>query len=94
MSEEVQLEEYAANDLLPVRLSLADNEYFEADPRLIVAASTLSVGHTPYSLVYNDLFNDANGPWLLMIQVAIFDGDIDGALEEAQQRFSEIMGLE
>lgn len=91
LSEEVQLEIYAANNQLPVRLSLADNEYFDADPRLKLAASTLSVGHTPYSLVYNDLFNDANGPWLLMIQVAIFDGDIDGALEEAQQRFTEIM---
>lgn len=91
LSEEVQLELYAGNNQLPVRLSLADNEYFDADPRLKLAASTLSVGHTPYSLVYNDLFNDANGPWLLMIQVAIFDGDIDGALEEAQQRFSEIM---
>lgn len=91
LSEEVQLEIYAANNQLPVRLSLSDNEYFDEDPRLKVAASTLSVGHTPYSLVYNDLFNDVNGPWLLMIQVAIFDGDIDGALEEAQQRFTEIM---
>lgn len=91
LSEEVQLELYAGNNQLPVRLSLSDNEYFDADPRLKIAASTLSVGHTPYSLVYNDLFNDANGPWLLMIQVAIFDGDIDGALDEAQQRFTEIM---
>ena len=91
LSEEVQLELYAGNNQLPVRLSLSDNEYFDADPRLKVAASTLSVGHTPYSLVYNDLFNDANGPWLLMIQVAVFDGDIDGAIAEAQDRFSQIM---
>ena len=91
LTEEVQLEIYAANNQLPVRLSLADNEYFEADPRLQTAASTLSVGHTPYSLVYNDLFNDANGPWLLMLQVAIFDGDIEGAVQEAQERFTQIM---
>ncbi|MCA9883809.1 MAG: sugar ABC transporter substrate-binding protein [Anaerolineae bacterium] len=92
LSDDVQLELYAGNNQLPVRLSLAENEYFEEDPRLSLAASTLSVGHTPYSLVYNDLFNDANGPWLLMLQVAIFDGDLDGAVAEAQQRFSEIMG--
>ena len=91
LSEDVQLELYAGNNQLPVRLSLSDNEYFDADPRLKVAASTLSVGHTPYSVVYNDLFNDVNGPWLLMLQVAIFDGDIDGAIAEAQQRFTEIM---
>jgi len=94
LSDEVQLELYAANNNLPMRLSLADNEYFDADPRLKVAASTLSVGHTPYSLVYNDLFNDANGPWLLMLQVAIFDGDVDGAIAEAQERFSQIMESE
>lgn len=92
LTEEVQLEIYAANNQLPVRMSLSDNDYFDADPRLKVAASTLSVGHTPYSLVYNDLFNDPNGPWLLMLQVAIFDGDIDGAIQEAQERFSQIMG--
>jgi multiple sugar transport system substrate-binding protein len=91
LTEEVQLGLYAANNNLPLRLSLSDNEYFEADPRLSVAASTLSVGHTPYSLVYNDLFNDPNGPWLLMLQTAIFDGDVDGAIEEAQDRFSQIM---
>lgn len=91
LSDEVQLNVYAANDNLPLRLSLSDNEFFKADPRLAVAASTLAVGHTPYSLVYNDLFNDANGPWLLMIQTAIFDGDIDGAIAEAQQSFTDIM---
>jgi multiple sugar transport system substrate-binding protein len=91
LTEEVQLDVYAANNNLPLRLSLSDNEYFEADPRLAIAASTLSVGHTPYSLVYNDLFNDPNGPWLLMLQTAIFDGDVDGAIAEAQERFTQIM---
>ncbi|MEZ4668216.1 MAG: sugar ABC transporter substrate-binding protein [Anaerolineae bacterium] len=91
LSDDVQLNTYAGNNSLPLRLSLSDNKYFDADPRLKVAASTLAVGHTPYSLVYNDLFNDGNGPWLLMIQTAIFDGDIDGAIAEAQQRFTEIM---
>ena len=91
LSDDVQLEVYAANNNLPLRISLADNKYFKEDPRLAVAASTLSVGHTPYSLVYNDLFNDKNGPWLLMLQTAIFDGDIDGAIEQAQQNFTDIM---
>ncbi len=91
LTDEVQLEAYAANNNLPLRLSLSDNKYFKEDPRLSTAASTLAVGHTPYSVVYNELFNDPNGPWLLMLQTAIFDGDIDGAIAEAQQRFTEIM---
>ncbi len=92
MSEEPQLEIYAANGHIPVRLALVDNEYFESDPRLVTAASSPSVGQTPYTVVYNDLFNDANGPWLEMLQVGILDGDIDGALELGQERFTQIMG--
>ena len=91
MSEEPQIEIYAANGHIPVRLALVDNEYFESDPRLLTAASSPSVGHTPYTIVYNDLFNDPNGPWLEMLQVAILDGDIDGAIELGQERFTQIM---
>ena len=91
LSEEPQLEIYAANGHIPVRLALVDNEYFEDDPRLHIAASSLAVSRTPYTTVYNDLFNDPNGPWLEMLQVAILDGDIDGALELGQERFTQIM---
>ncbi len=91
MSEEPQIEIYAANGQIPVRLELVDNPYFEGDERQATAASALAVGHTPYTTVYNDLFNDANGPWLEMLQIAILDGDIDGALELGQERFTQIM---
>ena len=91
MSEEPQIKIYAANGQIPVRLQLVDNPYFEGDERQATAASALAVGHTPYTTVYNDLFNDANGPWLEMLQIAILDGDIDGALELAQERFTQIM---
>jgi multiple sugar transport system substrate-binding protein len=91
-SEEVQLEQYAANSQLPVRTDLADNVYFAEDPRLTTATEAMGIGKAPYSVKYNDLFNDANGPWLAMIQKAIFEGDVDGAVAEAQERFSQIMG--
>ncbi len=91
MSDEAQIEIYAANGQIPVRLGLVDNKYFEGDERQATAASALAVGNTPYTTVYNDLFNDANGPWLEMLQIAILDGDIDGALELGQERFTQIM---
>ncbi len=91
MSDDPQIEIYAANGQIPVRLALVDNKYFEGDERQSIAASALAVGHTPYTTVYNDLFNDPNGPWLEMLQVAILDGDIDGALELGQERFTQIM---
>ena len=91
MSDEAQIEIYAANGQIPVRLELVDNPYFEGDDRQLTAASALAVGHTPYTTVYNDLFNDPNGPWLEMLQIAILDGDIDGAIELGQERFTQIM---
>ncbi|MBX3084335.1 MAG: sugar ABC transporter substrate-binding protein [Anaerolineae bacterium] len=90
-SDEVQLEQYAKLAQLPVRIDLTSNKYFDADPRLSTNAEAMAIGKTPYSLVYNELFNDANGPWLAMIQKAVYDGDVDGAIAEAQDRFTQIM---
>jgi multiple sugar transport system substrate-binding protein len=90
-SDEVQLEQYAKANSLPVRTDLAENEYFAADPRLTTAAQAMALGNTPYSLVYNQLFNDANGPWLKMIQTAVFNGDVEGAVQTAQDEFTKIL---
>ena len=90
-SDEVQLELYAKANNLPVRLDLAKNKYFDEDPRMEIAATAMGLGRTPYSLTYNQLFNDGNGPFLGMLQIAVFDGDIDGALEYAQEQFEMIM---
>ena len=94
LSDEIQLDVYAAQGQLPVRIDLAENEYFEEDPRLTTNAEAMGLGRTPYSYVYNNIFNDANGPWLQMIQAAIFAGDVDGAIEDAQERITEILAEE
>ncbi len=91
LSEEVQLEQYAANFSLPVRTDLADNEYFAEDPRFTLSSEAMGLGKTPYSLVYNQLFNDANGPWLKMIQTAVFDGKIDEAIAPGRAEFTAIL---
>lgn len=91
LSDEIQLQMFAARGQLPLRADLIDNEYSRQDPRLITNAEAMNLGKTPYSFVYNQLFNDANGPWLAMIQTAIFQGDVDGAVTTAQQAFSDIL---
>ena len=91
LSDEVQLEVYAKNGHLPVRTDLADNVYFQEDPRLTTAATAMGIGRTPYSAKYNNLFNDPNGPWLQMLQSAILDGNVDAAIGDAQARFERIM---
>ena len=85
------MEQYAKVNSLPVRTDLADNEYFNADPRLTLAAQAMGIGKTPYSVKYNQLFNDANGPWLKMIQTAVFDGKVDEAIATAQEEFTKIL---
>ena len=90
-SDEVQLEMYAKAGSLPVRTDLADNEYFEADPRFTTNTNAMALGHTPYSVHYNELFNDANGPWLAALQTAIFSGDVDGAIAAGQAKMTEIL---
>ncbi len=94
LSDEIQLEMFAARGQLPLRSDLIDNEYSRKDPRLITNAEAMNLGKTPYSFVYNQLFNDANGPWLAMIQTAIFQGDVDGAIKTAQQAFSDILATQ
>jgi multiple sugar transport system substrate-binding protein len=91
LSDDVQLEQFAKTSQLPVRTDLAKNKYFDADPRLELNADAMALGRTPYSLKYNELFNDANGPWLAMLQTAIFDGKVDETIATAQQAFTQIM---
>ena len=91
LTDQVQLEQYAKNSQLPVRTDLAENKYFAEDPRLTTAAEAMASGQTPYSVVYNALLNDNNGPWLQMLQSAIFDGDVESATETAQGRAEQIM---
>ena len=91
LSDQVQLEQYAKNSQLPVRTDLAKNKYFAEDPRLTTATEAMALGKTPYSVVYNQLLNDNNGPWLQMLQDAIFGGDVEGATETAQERAEQIM---
>jgi len=90
-SDEVQLEYYAQVNNLPVRTDLAENEYFAQDSRLTTAAEAMAMGETPYTVVYNQLFNDANGPWLKMIQTAVFDGKVEEAVNTAQEEFTKIL---
>lgn len=94
LSDEVQLEQFAKRDHLPVRTDLAENKYFEEDPRMTTSAKAMAFGRTPYSLEYHALFNDPVGPWLVMVQTAVFDGKIDEAINTAQQGFTRIISSE
>ncbi len=75
----------ADNSITPVRNDLTDEIYVPLDPRNKLFAEALEKGHTPYSTVEHQVFNDANGPWSQMINKAVFGGDIDAAQKEGQE---------
>lgn len=91
LSEEVQVGQFARNNSIPVREDLADNEYLRKDPRFAVATKAMAQGKTPYSDQFNTLINDPNGPWLAMIQEAVFGKGVDVAVASGQKEFTRII---
>jgi multiple sugar transport system substrate-binding protein len=91
LSDQTQIEVVAKDNGLPVRTDLISNKYSQQDPRYITVAQAEAKGQTPYSVHYNETFNDPSGPWLAMLEQAIFSGQVDQAINTAQQRFTQIL---
>ena len=91
LEEDVQVQQFAKNGSIPVRGDLAENDYSKLDPRFVVPAKAMATGKTPHSIKYNELFNDPNGPWLAMIQEAVFGKGVDEAIAKGQDAFTKIL---
>jgi multiple sugar transport system substrate-binding protein len=91
LQEDTQINYFAKNGSIPVRTDLSSNEYSKLDPRYLVVSEMMDKGRTPYTVKYNELFNDANGPWLALFQDAVFGKDVDEAIKKAQERFNKIL---
>lgn len=82
----------ADHAILPIRMDLLDEIYVPQDPRFQVFADALAVGHVPYSIVENELFNDNNGVWAGLIQDAVFGpGSVADAQAAAQEDAQAIL---
>jgi multiple sugar transport system substrate-binding protein len=90
LSDEAQLEGLAKNAILTTRTDLADNEYFAANEKVQVTAEALAAGYVPWVFHFADMVNSDASPWIGMIQQAVFDGDVEGAIEDARERMLEI----
>jgi multiple sugar transport system substrate-binding protein len=76
LSDDAQIDIVAANNDVVARTDLAVNEYSEQDERLVTINEVAGVGRTPYSLKFNEGFNDPQGPWLPLIRNYVFgDGN-------------------
>ncbi|SHE99034.1 multiple sugar transport system substrate-binding protein [Kaistia soli DSM 19436] len=76
---------------LPVRGDIAKEALKDLDPRYQIAAEAMAKGQTPYSVVFNDIINSANGPWAQMISEVFYGDDVDGAITNAQDTMQGII---
>jgi multiple sugar transport system substrate-binding protein len=75
----------AKQGIVPVRTDLVDKIYAPLDPRYKLFGEMMGKGKTPYSVVENAIINDNNGPWIKMINQAVFTGNIKQAQVSGQQ---------
>jgi len=91
LSDEVQVEGYAKLMNLTTRADKADNQYFQADPRVQKMATALDVARTPYTLKFFELINSPQGPWLQMLQRVYYTDDpIDQVIADAKAQMKAI----
>lgn len=51
---------------------------------MLTTAKALSVGYVPWVFHFAVMVNSDSSPGIIMIQTAIFDGDVDVAIEAAR----------
>ena len=84
LSDEAQLQGLAKNSILTTRTDLADNEFTRGNDKVLVTAQALAAGYVPWVFHFADMVNSDSSPWITMLQTAIFDGDVEGAIETAR----------
>jgi multiple sugar transport system substrate-binding protein len=75
----------AKNGSVPVRTDLVPKIYASQGPAYAVFGQLMGQGKTPYSTVENGVFNDNNGPWVKMINDAVFGPDVASAQATGQK---------
>lgn len=84
-------EDIARLGVVPTRVSIAENYYPTLDPRYRVLATAMAHGTAPYTAHFEQLMNTTTSPWEALIENSIFGGNIDTALNQAQQQFTTVL---
>ncbi|GAA0919942.1 sugar ABC transporter substrate-binding protein [Pseudonocardia zijingensis] len=75
----------------PVRSDVATPEFAARNPLVLPPLLNQHEGYAPQTLPYNQIYNQPDGPWLTMIRRAVFDGEIEAAMAEAQVGYDRIL---
>lgn len=90
LSDDAQLNGLAKNSILTTRTDLADNEFTKGNDKVLTTAAALAAGYVPWVFHFADMVNSDSSPWIGMLQQAVFDGDVDGAIADARAAMLEI----
>ncbi|HYH30238.1 MAG TPA: sugar ABC transporter substrate-binding protein [Pseudonocardia sp.] len=75
----------------PVRSDVATPEFAARYPLVLPPLQAQDEGYAPQTLAYNEIYNQPDGPWLAMFRRAVFDGEIEAAMAEAQTGYDRIL---
>src|SRR5580704_10075915 len=86
-----QQDQYPALGATPVRTDVLTPAFSAANPYDAVALKALAKGYAPVTLVYDQMFNQAGGPWFQMFSTAVYDGNESLALQQGQSGLARLL---
>src|SRR5580698_10382865 len=86
-----QQEQYPDLGATPIRTDVLTPAFTVANPEDAVALKALAKGYAPVTLVYDQMFNQAGGPWFQMFSTAVYDGNESLALQQGQSGLARLL---
>jgi multiple sugar transport system substrate-binding protein len=86
-----QQDQYPALGATPIRTDVLTPAFTAAHPQDAVALKALAKGYAPVTMVYDQMFNQAGGPWFQMFSTAVYDGNMSLALQQGQSGLARLL---
>jgi len=86
-----QQDQYPALGATPIRTDVLTPAFTAAHPEDAVALKALAKGYAPVTMVYDQMFNQAGGPWFQMFTTAVYDGNMTQALQQGQSGLAKLL---
>lgn len=86
-----QQNQYPDLGATPIRTDVLTPAFSTAHPLDAVALKALARGYAPVTLVYDQMFNQAGGPWFQMFTTAVYDGNMSTALQQGQSGLTRLL---
>src|SRR6516164_6064970 len=86
-----QQDQYPDLGATPIRTDVLTPQFAAAHPYDAVALKALGQGYAPPTLVYDQMFNQAGGPWFQMFTTAVYGGNMSLALQQGQSGLTRLL---